>query len=124
MCDGQEETEEAIADSRAGRVSGRFATVAELLADLNGDDTPNIQQGSANVYADLGYPDAGEMLVKTRLVTKIGEAIKAQQLSTEQAATLLGLTPSSLHELLTGRFRSQSVNDLERLASRLDEASR
>ncbi|MBZ3927911.1 helix-turn-helix domain-containing protein [Xanthomonas citri] len=124
MCDGQEETEEAIADSRAGRVSGRFATVAELLADLNADDTPNIQQGSANVYADLGYPDAGEMLVKTRLVTKIGEAIKAQQLSTEQAATLLGLTPSSLHELLTGRFRSQSVNDLERLASRLDEASR
>lgn len=121
---GRKETEEAIADSRAGRVSGRFATVAELLADLNADDTPNIQHGSANVYADLGYPDAGEMLVKTRLVTKIGQAIKAQQLSTEQAATLLGLTPAGLHELLTGRFRSQSVNDLERLASMLDEASR
>lgn len=121
---GRKETEEAIADSRAGRVSGRFATVAELLADLNADDTLNIQHGSANVYADLGYPDAGEMLVKTRLVTKIGEAIKARQLSTEQAATLLGLTPAALHELLTGRFRSQSVNDLERLASMLDEASR
>lgn len=121
---GRKETEEAIADSRAGRVSGRFATVAELLADLNADDTPNIQQGSANVYADLGYPDAGEMLVKTRLVTKVGEAIKARQLSTEQAAALLGLTPAALLELLTGRFRSQSVNDLERLASMLDEASR
>ena len=46
---GRKETEEAIADSRAGRVSGRFATVAELLADLNADDTPNIQQGSAHV---------------------------------------------------------------------------
>lgn len=121
---GRKETEEAIPDSRARPVSGRFATVAELLADLNADDTPNIQQGSANVYADLGYPDAGEMLVKTRLVTKIGEAIKAQQLSTEQAATLLGLTPAALHELMTGRFRSQLVNDLERVASRLDEASR
>lgn len=121
---GRKETEEAIADSRANRVSGRFTTVAELLADLNADDTPNIQQGSANVYADLGYPDAGEMLIKTRLVTKIGEAIKVRQLSAEQAATLLGLTPAALHELLTGRFRSQSVNDLERLASMFDEASR
>jgi hypothetical protein len=29
---GRKETEEAIADSRAGRVAGRFATVGELLA--------------------------------------------------------------------------------------------
>ena len=121
---GRKETEEAIADSRAGRVSGRFATVAELLADLNADGTPNILQGNANVYADLNYPDADEMLVKARLVTKIGEAIKARQLSAEQAATLLGLTPAALHELLTGHFPSQSVNDLERLASMLDEACR
>ena len=57
---GRKETEEAIADSRAGRVSGRFATVGELLADLNADDTPAIHEGSTNVYADLGYPDAAE----------------------------------------------------------------
>jgi antitoxin ChpS len=36
---GRKETEEAIADSRAGRVT-RFSSVAELLADLNADDTP------------------------------------------------------------------------------------
>ena len=88
------------------------------------DEKIEFERGGANVYADLGYPDAGEMLVKTRLVTKIGEAIRARQLSAEQTATLLGLTPAALHELLTGRFRSQSVNDLERLASMFDEASR
>jgi antitoxin ChpS len=34
---GRKETEEAIADSRAGRVK-RFASVEELLADLHADD--------------------------------------------------------------------------------------
>ena len=37
---GRKETEEAIADSRAGRVAGRFGSVDELLADLKADDTP------------------------------------------------------------------------------------
>lgn len=64
------------------------------------------------------------MVVKARLITKIGETIMARQLSPEQAATVLGLTPAALRELLAGRFRSQSVDDLERLASMLDETSR
>ena len=37
---GRKETEEAIADSRAGRVT-QFGSVAELMADLNADDTPD-----------------------------------------------------------------------------------
>ena len=37
---GRKKTEEAIADSRAGRVAGRFGSVDELLADLKADDTP------------------------------------------------------------------------------------
>lgn len=37
---GKKETEEAIADSRAGRVAGRLGSVDELLADLKADDTP------------------------------------------------------------------------------------
>lgn len=37
---GKKETEEAIADSRAGRIAGRFGSVDELLADLKADDTP------------------------------------------------------------------------------------
>ncbi|HGT3442344.1 XRE family transcriptional regulator [Pseudomonas aeruginosa] len=120
---GRKETEEAIADCRAGRVT-RVGSVAELLAELNADDTPDVQQGSTNVYADLGFPDADEMLVKAQLVAKIGEAIKARQWSPEQAATALDVTPTTLRELLAGRFRSRSVDDLERLAALLDEARR
>ncbi len=37
---GRKATEEAIEDSRARRVAGRFGSVDELLADLKADDTP------------------------------------------------------------------------------------
>lgn len=119
---GRKETEEAIADSRAGRVT-RVGSVAELQADLNADGTPDIQQGSTNVYADLGHADADAMQEKAGLVTRIGQAIKARQLSNDQAAAL-ALTPAELGELLAGRFRAHSVEDLERLAALLDEAGR
>lgn len=69
---GRKETEEAIADSRAGRVT-RVGSVAELLAELNADDTPDVQLGSTNVYADLGHADADAMREKAGLVTRIGQ---------------------------------------------------
>ena len=36
-----------------------------------------IHEGSGNVYADLGYPDAEEMLIKARLVRKISEIVRS-----------------------------------------------
>ena len=38
----------------------------------------DVQKGSTNVYADLDYPEADEMLVKPQLVTKIREIINAR----------------------------------------------
>lgn len=40
-----------------------------------------IEEGSGNVYADLGSRDANEMLVKARLATKIREIIKHRHLT-------------------------------------------
>lgn len=52
---GRKDTEEAIADSRAGRVSGRFATVAELLADLNAADDDTTPPTMAELLAASDY---------------------------------------------------------------------
>lgn len=120
---GRKETEEAIEEARRGGLT-RFDSVEALFADLNADDTPDVQQGSTNVYADLGHADANAMQDKAGHVTRIGQAIKARQLSNDQAAAALGLTPAELGELLAGRFRAHSVDDLERLAAILDEARR
>ncbi|MBI5101770.1 MAG: XRE family transcriptional regulator [Nitrospirae bacterium] len=67
-----------------------------------------IEKGSANVYEDLGMPDAEEMLVKAQLATKIAEIIKQRKITQMQAAELLGLPQPKLSNMLRGRFRGIS----------------
>lgn len=68
----------------------------------------DIEQGSGNVYADLGSESADEMLVKAQLAAKIGEIIKSRKLSQQEAAKLLGMTQPKLSNLLRGKFRGIS----------------
>ncbi len=67
---------------------------------------------SDNVYADLGYSAAAEMLVKAQLVSKIAELIKHRGLTQVEAAKLLGLTQPKLSAMLRGRFRGFSERKL------------
>jgi predicted XRE-type DNA-binding protein len=67
-----------------------------------------IEEGSSNVYADLGVADADEMLVKAQLATKIGEIIKGRKWSQQQAADVLGIPQSKLSKMLRGQFRGVS----------------
>lgn len=68
--------------------------------------------GSPNVYADLGYPDAEEMLVKAQLVSKIAEIIRRRGLTQVEAAKLLGLTQPKVSAMLRGQFRGFSERKL------------
>jgi predicted XRE-type DNA-binding protein len=61
-----------------------------------------------NVYAQLGFHDAGEMLVKAQLVSKIGEILRERGWSQQQAAKVLGLTQPKLSKMLRGQFRGIS----------------
>ena len=63
---------------------------------------------SSNVYAQLGFPDAGEMLVKAQLVVKIAEILRQRGWSQQQAAKVLGLTQPKLSKMLRGQFRGIS----------------
>jgi len=49
------------------------------------------KKSSGNVYADIGTPDAEEMLVKARLAAKIGEIVKHRHLTQQQASDVLGM---------------------------------
>jgi len=68
----------------------------------------DIEKSSGNVYADLGLPDAEEMLVKARLATKIGEIIKHRHLTQQQASEILGMPQSKISNMLRGNFRGIS----------------
>lgn len=67
-----------------------------------------IKEGSTNVYADLGRPDADEMLIKAQLATKIGEIIKRRRLTQVEAAEIIGMPQPKLSGLLRGQFRGVS----------------
>lgn len=68
----------------------------------------DFEESSGNVYADLGYQDADEMLVKAQLATKIGEIIKARKWTQQQAAEVLGVPQPKLSKMLRGQFRGIS----------------
>ncbi len=75
--------------------------------------------GSENVYADLGYPDADDMLVKARLVAKIAEILKERELTQVEAAGIVGLPQPKLSRLLRGQFRGFSERKLIDCLTRL-----
>jgi predicted XRE-type DNA-binding protein len=78
-----------------------------------------VEQGSGNVYADLGYHDSESMLVKAQLAAKIAEILKRKALTQAQAAEILGLTQPKISDLLNGRFRGISEHRLLECLTRL-----
>jgi predicted XRE-type DNA-binding protein len=78
-----------------------------------------IQAASENIYADLGYAHAEEMMIKAQLVTKIAEIIRQRGLTQQRAARLLGLTQPKISRLLRGHFRGISERRLLRCLMRL-----
>ena len=78
-----------------------------------------VERGSTNVYADLGFDDADEMLVKAPLATKIGEIVSQRQLTQTQAADLLGISQPKLSNMLRGQFRGISETKMIECLTRL-----
>jgi predicted XRE-type DNA-binding protein len=66
------------------------------------------KEDETNVYSQLGFPDAEEMLVKAQLVSKIGEILRDRGWSQQQAAKVLGMTQPKLSKMLRGQFRGIS----------------
>ncbi len=78
-----------------------------------------VEEGSTNVYADLGYVDAAEMQRKSQLAAEIARAIKARHLTQESAAELLGIDQSKVSRITRGQFRGVSEAKLLELIAKL-----
>ena len=78
-----------------------------------------IEEGSTNVYADLGYADAAGMQRKSQLAGEIGRTIKARRLTQEGAAALLGIDQSKISRITRGQFRGISEVKLMELVTKL-----
>lgn len=70
--------------------------------------------GSGNVFADLGFPNADEMLAKAELAQKIAAIISRRRLTQAEAAKLLGVDQPKVSALLRGRLSAFSWKRLLR----------
>ena len=78
-----------------------------------------VERGSGNVYRDLGFKDADQLLVKAELVAAIAAIISKRGLKQADAAGLLGLTQPKLSNLLRGHFHGFSERRLIDCLTRL-----
>jgi len=85
------------------------------------NETITIEPGSGNVFADLGYPNAEEMLTKARLAQRITEVLEKKRLTQIQAAKLLDLDQPKVSKLLRGQLREFSTERLFRFLTALDQ---
>jgi predicted XRE-type DNA-binding protein len=73
-----------------------------------------ITRGGANVFADIGVPDAETHLLKAQLVQRIGALIEAAHLTQAEAALRMSMRQPDLSKMLGGRFRPVSIERLMR----------
>ena len=61
-----------------------------------------VDRGSENVFADLGLPDAEEMLLKSTIVIELRRLIRQRKLAQTAAAKLIGINQGDLSRILRG----------------------
>ncbi|CAN5678297.1 helix-turn-helix transcriptional regulator [soil metagenome] len=81
---------------------------------------PEATRGSDNVFADLGLPDAEELLAKARLASAISDIIAGRHLTQSEAAELLATTQPRISKLMNGRLEGFSLERLARFLTALD----
>ena len=83
--------------------------------------TITIEQGSGNVFADLGYPNAEEALTKARLAQRITAVLEKKRLTQIQTTQLLSMDQPKVSKLLQGQLREFSTERLFRFLTALDQ---
>jgi predicted XRE-type DNA-binding protein len=85
------------------------------------DDEALVEESSGNVFADLGLPDADELLAKAELARMIRGLIEQRSLTQTDAARLLGTTQPKVSDLFRGRLEGFSMERLYRFLNALGQ---
>ena len=78
-----------------------------------------VEQGSGNVFADLGFEDAEERLLKAELATKIAQLIEKKGWTQAQTAERTALDQPKVSRLLRGQLSGFSADRLFAILNRL-----
>jgi predicted XRE-type DNA-binding protein len=80
-----------------------------------------ITKSSGNVFADLGFKDAQERLVKAKLALKINQLLDKRELKQIDAAKILGINQPKISALANGRLKDFSIEKLLGFLIKLDQ---
>jgi predicted XRE-type DNA-binding protein len=69
-------------------------------------------EGTDNILADLGFPDADELTAKTVLAKKINDILGACRLTQSDAAELLGMPQPKVSAIRNYKLRGISLERL------------
>ncbi len=72
----------------------------------------HVEEGSGNVFADIGLPNPEERLAKADLAIRISQAIRARRLTQTQAARVLKIDQPKISRLLRGQLSGFSTERL------------
>lgn len=78
-----------------------------------------VWEGSGNVFADLGLPDAEKLKIKSGLVIEIRKAMRRLGLTQQAAARRMGITQPKLSDMMRGDFSNISERKLMDCLNRL-----
>ncbi|MGA2252143.1 helix-turn-helix domain-containing protein [Terracidiphilus sp.] len=78
-----------------------------------------VEQSSGNVFADLGLPDAEELLIKSGLAIEITLAMRRLGLTQQQAAKQMGISQAKVSGLMRADFTNLSETKLMECLNRL-----
>ena len=71
-----------------------------------------VTRGTANVFADLGFPDAGDRQAKLRFAYLLNQLLERCGLSTGGASKVLGVTRAEVSALRHYKLAGLSVDQL------------
>ena len=91
------------------------------IPHMGGRQTEPIEKSSGNVFADLGLPEADELLAKAELARTVRQLIEQRALTQTEAARLLGTTQPKISDLIRGRLEGLSMERLYRFLKALGQ---
>jgi predicted XRE-type DNA-binding protein len=81
--------------------------------------TKKLEEGSGNVFADLGFENGEERLFKAELATRIAQLIQKKGWTQAQTAERTGLDQPKVSRLLSGQLSGFSADRLFTVLNRL-----
>src|SRR2546425_5834731 len=92
---------------------------AKIKATKTRKSSSHVETSSGNVFADLGFQDAEERLLKAKLATKIAQLIEKKGWTQTQTAERTSLDQPKVSRLLRGQLSGFSADRLFAVLNRM-----